>query len=125
MHIKEGVYTSEEIDVASLLRCSVGAAAAVGGRVLLYKRVNKIGEGVYSSLYDKDFLYKDGEVSSVGRDVQVDWDVSCGEGLHCSGVHYWEGGDTLIAMWVDVADILSIAEGKVRAKKVLVIGECQ
>lgn len=124
MHIKEGVYTREEIDVASLLGCSVGAAP-VGGRVLLYKRVNKIGEGVYSSLHDKDFLYKDGEVSSIGRDVQVDWDVSCGEGLHCSGVHYWRGGDTLIAMWVDVADILSIAEGKVRAKKVLVIGECQ
>ena len=124
MHIKEGVYTSEEIDVASLLRCSVGAAA-VGGRLLLYKRVNKIGEGVYSSLHDKDFLYKDGEVSSVGRDVPVNWDVSCGEGLHCSGVHYWEEGDTLIAMWVDVADILSIANGKVRAKKVLVIGECQ
>lgn len=78
-----------------------------------------------SSLHDKDFLYKDGEVSSVGRDVPVNWDVSCGEGLHCSGVHYWEEGDTLIAMWVDVADILSIANGKVRAKKVLVIGECQ
>ena len=95
----------------------------VKGKYILYKRVNKKSEGVYSSCYDPKFLYKDGEVVNADK-PEMDVAVSCGSGIHVSTPFYWgSNGNTLIAVEVKVTDIITCQEGKLRCKAVKVIGE--
>ena len=90
-------------------------------KIILYKRVNKIKEGKYQSVYDKDFFYEDGKVSEV-KDYEKS-NASCGKGIHLSTPLYWNEGDTLIKCEVNFEDIITIQDGKVRAKKCKCLGE--
>jgi hypothetical protein len=89
---------------------------------LLFKKVTKISPGVYASCYDNDFIYRDGEESSVSC-PDMNRAVSCGSGIHVSTPHYWLAGDTLIAVEVHEDDIITCQEGKLRCGKVRVVGE--
>jgi hypothetical protein len=89
---------------------------------LLFKRVNKIGDGIYASCYDTGFIYRDGEEKSV-TDTNTDKMVSCGTGIHVSTPYYWNEGDTLIAVEVHEDDIVTCQQGKLRCRKIKVIGE--
>jgi hypothetical protein len=91
-------------------------------KYLLFKRVNKISEGVYASCYDSSFIYKDGETVSID-DPDMDRTVSCSSGIHVSTPYYWTEGNTLIAVEVHENDIITCQAGKLRCKKVEVIGE--
>ena len=95
----------------------------VNGEFTLYKRVNKVSDGVYTSCYDSAFVYKTGETASVDE-ASTDIKASCSTGIHASRADYWNEGDTLIALKVKLSDIITCLEGKVRAKRVFVIGEC-
>ena len=46
---------------------------------------------------------------------------SCSSGIHVSTPFYWEEGDTLIAVEVNLKDIITCLNGKIRCKKVKVI----
>lgn len=109
---------------AGKLPCSLYAqvgAIPVNGKVVLAKRVKKIGVGTYASLYDEGFIYRDGRVAKV-EDPDLS-KRSCSSGLHLSNPLYWDRGDTLIACEVDLEDIITVQEGKVRVSKCLVLGE--
>jgi len=95
----------------------------VNGKYILYKSVNKTNkEGVYQSIYDPNFIYKIGEYAEV-KNYDRDKLVSCGEGIHVSTPFYWSEGDTLIAVEVDINDIITCMDGKLRVKKVKVLEE--
>ena len=93
----------------------------VNEKVILYKRVNKISKGKYSSCHDRNFVYEDGKVA-IAKNPDIS-DASCASGLHLSLALYWELGDTLIACEVKEEDVITIQQGKVRCKKCKVIGE--
>ncbi len=88
----------------------------------LYKRVNKVEEGIYESIWDSDFIYRLGEYAEA-KEVNEDFLISCDSGLHVSMADYWHEGDTLIAVEVDIKDIITCMEGKLRVKKLKVIDE--
>ncbi len=49
--------------------------------------------------------------------------ASCSSGLHASTPFYTTDGDTIIAVKVELTDIITCQEGKVRCKALTVIGE--
>jgi len=90
-------------------------------KCILYKRVNKISNGKYSSCYDKNFIYEDNKIAKVENpDLS---EKSCSTGIHLSSALYWQDGDTLIACEVKKDDIITVQSGKVRVKQCKVIGE--
>jgi hypothetical protein len=106
------------ISFSLMAQCGI---ALINNKCILYKRVNKISKGKYSSCYDNNFIYEDGKVSEVKNpDLS---NSSCSAGIHLSTALYWEKGNTLIACEVKKEDIITIQEGKVRVKKCKVIGE--
>lgn len=94
----------------------------INGKYYIYKKVNKIEESKYSSTYDKDFIYEDGKEVEV-ENPDMDITHSCSTGLHISTPFYWQDGDTLIAVEVAVEDVITCQSGKLRVKKLKVIGE--
>ena len=121
-HIK---YGKLKIDIFKNLQeyivCSLNIYP-IHNKYILYKRVNKLRDGEYRSNYETSFIYKDNEISEV-KDFDPDKKVSCGEGIHISMPDYWIEGDTLIAVEVNVDDIITCQEGKLRVKKVKTLGE--
>ncbi len=92
------------------------------GKYYLYKRVNKIKDGIYVSLYDGTFIYKDGETAEV-ENPDMDFKLGCSTGLHVSTADYWPVGDTLIIVEVDINDIITCMEGKLRVRRLKVLEE--
>jgi len=87
----------------------------------LFKQVFAKGN-IFRSCYDWEFEYVPGEIAEV-----IDFDpnplISCGPGIHVSTPFYWNQGDTLIAVEVALDDIISCQEGKLRCKRVKVLGK--
>jgi ADP-glucose pyrophosphorylase len=88
----------------------------------LFKRVRKISDGNYASCFDSRFLYKDGEIAEVA-DFDSDITIDCGKGIHISGMYYWTEGDVLIQVECHIEDVITCKSGKLRVKKIKVIGE--
>jgi len=111
----------------SLRNISYNLAAQLGvvpdnkGNVKLYKRVNKINNKQFRSLYDKSFIYEIGKIVSVKKCNNSN--SPCSEGIHLSTPLYWNKGNSLIECEVNIKDIVSIQAGKVRCKKCKVIRE--
>ena len=107
----------------SSLRKSIAAQLGVyiEKEAVLYKRVNKISAGKYKSCYDPMFIYEDGQVAEVKNYDKSK--QSCAAGLHVSTPLYWNEGNTLIAVKVKYSDMITCQEGKIRCKKLTVIGE--
>ena len=94
----------------------------IKNKYILYKRVNKISERKYASCYDSNFIYEDGKIVTV-KNPDNNINNSCSSGIHVSTPFYWTQGNTLIACEVNVKDIITCLENKIRCKKVKVIGE--
>lgn len=112
-------------DMFDDLRATIAASLNVypaKGSYYLYKRVNRVDVGKYASCYDSDTIYEDRKVTRV-KDYDPDIHVSCSGGIHVSTPFYWNSGDTLIAVKVKEADIITCLDGKLRCKAVTVIGE--
>ena len=78
-----------------------------------------------TSIYDAKFHYVIGEVAEE-KNAKIS-DESCAKGLHASNANYWNNDEnildtTFLAIEVDLADIITVQEGKVRFKKGLVLG---
>ena len=89
-----------------------------------YKHVMKTNqEKVFISKYDPKFKYEIGKWSEVENpDLS---NQSCASGLHFSHITYWTGRDcnAVIQVKCYIDDIITVQEGKIRAKKLFVIGE--
>ena len=108
-------------DLKKLIACSLNIYP-VFNKYIFYKRVFKIGEGVYSSCFDKNFIYKDNKIKKV-KNFDPDKLISCSSGIHVSTPFYYKKGDTLIAVEVNINDVITCTAGKLRVKKVKVLGE--
>jgi hypothetical protein len=102
------------------LIAQIGVIPNSKGKIILYKKVNKIGKK-YFSIYDSNFEYKIREIASV-KDYENS-DKSCAKGIHLSNPLYYEKGNCLLECEVDFKDIITIQEGKVRCKKCKVLRE--
>ena len=90
-------------------------------KYLLYKKVNKI-DGKYFSIYDKKFEYKKEGIIEI-KNFDTNILTSCSSGLHFSTPAYWKEGNCLISCEIDVKDIITCQEGKIRASKCKFIEE--
>jgi hypothetical protein len=94
------------------------------GKYYLFKRVNSTDKlGVYASCYDPTFIYKDNRIMKVSN-INDDYNISCGDGLHVSTASYWSEGDTTLLCEVRQKDIITCQDGKLRVRKLKVIGRC-
>ena len=113
-----------KLNLYGTIRNSIGAAAFLN-RVILYKKVNKTDEiSLFTSCYDGAFKYQVGK-TAFAKECDENWDRSCASGLHCSSPDYWNEGDTLLAVEVKLKDIICCQEGKVRCRKLKVLGVCK
>ena len=73
-------------------------------------------------MYDSTFQYVVGEYVEV--DEVDESDESCAGGLHVSNATYWEGngGSVILECRVKLDDIITVQEGKIRCRKLYVIG---
>ena len=78
-----------------------------------------------SSLHDVNFKYVIGDYVSVD-DVDLDETKSCTNGLHVSNAQYWndKSGEKILFCKVSVDDIIAVQDGKIRCKRLFVIGVC-
>jgi len=93
----------------------------INGKIILYKRVNKIKDGIYRSLFDPTFIYEENKIQEVKNPEMSN--NSCESGIHLSYPTYWTTGNTLIACEVKIEDIITVQQGKIRCSKCKVIGE--
>jgi acetyltransferase-like isoleucine patch superfamily enzyme len=92
----------------------------VHNKVILYKKINED----YSSWYDSEFIYpRVGPVSV--SEYNPDITVSCGSGLHFSSAEFWSRGDVLIAALINIDDIITVIDNKVRVTKAFILGEAK
>jgi len=110
-------------DLVQYIACSLNTYP-VDGKYILFKRVNRKTRGIYTSLFDSSFIYRDGEYAEI-KNPDLDFLESCGGGIHVSTPFFWQDGDTLIAVEVNIEDIITCMNGKLRCKRVKVIGEVQ
>ena len=78
-----------------------------------------------SSLHDNDFKYTVCEYITVD-DANTDQTASCSSGLHVSNAQNWNnrGGEVRLLCKVHIDDILAVQNGKIRCKRLFVIGVC-
>lgn len=108
-------------NLKGLIYCSLNYLP-LNNKYIFYKKVNSTDKkNTFSAIYDKRINYIIGKTTKV-EDIDDDWSISCGKGLHVSHPSYWNEGDSLIAVEVDIKDIITCQEGKLRCKKLKVLG---
>ncbi len=124
-HIKYGTVTTDLLgtkDWIGALYAELGITPQ-NNKVILYKRVWSTDDpNVFKSNHRRNFLYKIGKISRA-RNVNEDVFESCTRGLHFTSLEFINdySGDTIIECEVDVDDIVTIQESKVRARKCKVL----
>ena len=95
----------------------------INGEIYCYKQVRND----LSSYHNKEFFYSVGKyVKAINPDMS---DSSCASGLHVSNLTYWNSheyneGDKYLFCRVKLKDVIAVACGKIRCKKLFVIGIC-
>ncbi len=101
----------------------------LGNKLIAYKVVRQISKNVFVSLHDPSFKYTKFKYSEV-KDFDPNWDKSCASGIHVSNFNYWTSHKPIgkeyvyIAVEVDIKDVITCQEGKIRCKKVKTLGVC-
>ena len=132
-----------DFDVKENIKKLIGVSTNIGivnDKFYAYKMVMKLNDGRLISEYDNSFEYKIGEFSEV-KNTDMTWDVSCTTGIHVGPLHYWYnkkcGGQieidnnvieysyVYIMVEVDINDVITCQNGKIRCKKVKTIGICE
>ena len=112
--------TDLRTDIAASLRgqCNL---LLIKNKVVAYKIVNRN----LTSLFDKNFVYKIGEIAEVKNPDESN--ASCASGLHFSNLTYWDDNvqkyknKTYLVAEIDVEDIITIQQGKIRCKKAKIL----
>lgn len=119
-HVKYGRTTTDlSLDLISNIESQTGLKS-FNKEVYCYKHVRKD----LSSLHDNNFKYKINEwIEVLDPDLS---NSSCSSGLHVSNAQYWNGnaGEEILFCKVKLEDIITVQEGKIRCKKLFVIGIC-
>ena len=112
--------TDLRTDIAASLRgqCNL---LLIKNKVIAYKIVNRN----LTSLFDKNFVYKIGEIAEVENPDESN--ASCASGLHFSNLTYWDDNvqkykdKTYLVAEINVEDIITIQQGKIRCKKAKIL----
>jgi hypothetical protein len=107
-------------NIKESIRCQTGLGV-FNDEVIIYKQVRKD----LRSFYDEKFVYKVGEM--VEADNLEISNESCARGLHGSNMNHWNNSEsiensTFLAIKVQLEDVITVQEGKIRFKKGLVLG---
>lgn len=114
------ITTDLRTDIAASLRGQCNLLLE-GNKVRAYKIVNKD----LTSIYDKNFTYKIGEVVEVENPDETN--ASCASGLHFSNLTYWDChvdnyfNRVYLVAEIDVNDIITIQQGKIRCRKAKIL----
>lgn len=102
------------------IKCQTGLET-IKGHVYGYKYVRPD----LSSLHDPTFKYVVGEYAEA-PEYDNDPSAVCVSGLHLSNAFYWEsrGGKKVLKVRVALDDIISVQSGKIRCKRLYVVGIC-
>ena len=107
-------------DIAASLRGQCNLLLE-GNKIRAYKIVNKD----LTSIHDKNFIYKMGEVAEVENPNETN--ASCASGLHFSNLTYWDDcvndyfNKVYLIAEIDVNDIITIQNGKIRCRKAKIL----
>ncbi len=124
-HIQFGTVTTDLLgtkDWIGALYAELGVKPK-HNKVVLYKKVWSTDDtNTFTSNYDRNFLYKIGETVVV-ENVNEDIFNYCTDGLHFTSLEFinYYSGDTIIECEVKVPDIVTVQDGKVRARKCKVL----
>ncbi len=124
-HIKYGTVTTDLLgtkDWIGALYAELGVKPK-HNKVVLYKSVWRTDdESVFKSDYHRNFLYKIGKISRA-QNVNEDILEHCARGLHFTSLEFvnYYSGDTILECEVDVNDIVTVQDSKVRARKCKVL----
>lgn len=119
--INNGVIYKDTIE--EQIKCQTGLIPC-NGEVIAYKIVKPN----LSSAYDENFKYKIGEwVEAENVDES---NRSCSAGLHFSNATYWdshffkfEGKPVYLIARINLKDIITVQEGKIRCRKAFILGK--
>ncbi|OQB41012.1 MAG: hypothetical protein BWY04_01108 [candidate division CPR1 bacterium ADurb.Bin160] len=123
--IRYGTVTTDLLgtkDWVGALYAELGVAPN-DNKVVLYKKVWSTDDtNTFTSNYDRNFLYKIGE-TVVAENVNEDIFESCARGLHFTSLEFLNDydGDAILKCEIDVPDIITVQEEKVRARRCKVL----
>lgn len=115
---------NKDYTMKQLITASLGIFPDKRGNYTLYKKVDKISKGKYCSLFDTNFIYRNGEIAEV-KNPNMDKNQSCTSGIRVSTPFYQNRGDTLIEVKVNIKDIITCLESEIRCKKIRVVREIE
>ncbi len=124
-HIRYGTVTTDLLGTKDWIGALYAELGVVlnDNKVILYKKVWKTDdESVFKSDYHRNFLYKIGKISRA-QNVNEDILEHCARGLYFTSLEFvnYYSGDTILECEVDVDDIVTVQDGKVRARKCKVL----
>ncbi len=127
-HIKYGTVTADLLGTKDWIGALYAELGVVpnDNKVVLYKKVWRTDNpDVFKSIRDLNFLYKIGE-TVVAKNVDENVFKSCASGLHFTSLEFIKDydGNAILKCEVEIPDIITIQEGKVRARKCRVVGKC-
>ncbi len=123
--IRYGIITTDLLgtnDLTGALYAELGIKPK-NGKVILYKQVlNTNNPKIFKSWYEPSFIYEIGK-EAVETDVDENIIKSCVKGLHFTSLESicFQGGNTILECEINVKDIITVQENKVRARKCRVI----
>ncbi len=107
---------SKDLAASIKVQCNL---PVINNKVIAYKLVRPD----FTSFYDVNFKYKVGEVVEV-KDCKLS-NESCAAGLHFSNLTYWErvidGNFICLEAEIDLDDVITVQEGKIRCKKAKIL----
>ena len=124
-HIQFGTVTTDLLvtkDWIGALYAELGVKPQ-NNKIVLYKRVwSTKDQDVFESDYNRNFLYKIGETVAA-ENVNKNVFKSCASGLHFTSLEFIKDydGNAILKCEVEIPDIITIQEGKVRARKCKVL----
>ena len=98
------------------IRCQTGLGV-FNDKIVAYKIVDKN----MCSFQDNNFKY---ELGKIAEEENPDMsDKSCASGLHFSNMNYWDSKNGIfLQAEIDIKDVITVQEGKIRCKKALITG---
>ena len=114
-------YTSPQDFLIKYIAAALNAYP-INNKYILYKKVRSLANETnkFRSCYDSGFIYTVNGYA-IAKNYDKDILISCGTGLHVSYPDYWDSGDVLLVCEIDIEDIITCMNSKLRVKKLKVL----
>lgn len=124
-YLTRSIINNKNIEDSIRVQCGLPVLMDSKGKYVIgFKHVRKTkNENVFASIRNASFLYT---IKKIAKEDDFDkTNRSCAKGLHFSGLSYWENhnGNAVIMVKCYLKDIITVQEGKIRCKKLLVLGK--